>query len=165
MILPWIGVDILNRPIIDLMDDKIRQLERYNEVTEKIIYEDLDTVGDLIAERQSIIIAMDGISLDMKQYISEQSIDRQDKINALLHFEDIGELNGEMLALQEKILRVKELREEIVRKDKIAFNRIKKERDEVRAKLENAGKGKQVSDYFSNTAVDLTKGSKLNISN
>ncbi len=147
------------------MDDKIKQLERYNEVTTQIISEDIDSVGELLDERQQIIAAMDGISLDIKQFVNDQSIERRDKINALLNFEDIGELNGELQLLQEKIKRVQALRSEIKSNDTIAFNRIKKERDDLKAKLENAAKSKQVVDYFSQTSVDVTKGARLNLKN
>lgn len=147
------------------MDDKIKQLERYNEVTTQIISEDIDSVGELLDERQQIIAAMDGISLDIKQFVNDQSIERRDKINALLNFEDIGELNGELQLLQEKIKRVQALRSEIRSNDTIAFNRIKKERDDLKAKLENAAKSKQVVDYFSQTSVDVTKGARLNLKN
>ena len=61
------------------------QLERYNEVTTQIISEDIDSVGELLDERQQIIAAMDGISLDIKQFVNDQSIERRDKINALLN--------------------------------------------------------------------------------
>ena len=108
---------------------------------------------------------MDGISLDIKQFVNDQSIERRDKINALLNFEDIGELNGELQLLQEKIKRVQALRSEIKSNDTIAFNRIKKERDDLKAKLENAAKSKQVVDYFSQTSVDVTKGARLNLKN
>lgn len=147
------------------MDDKIKQLERYNEVTTQIISEDIDSVGELLDERQQIIAAMDGISLDIKQFVNDQSIERRDKINALLNFEDIGELNGELQLLQEKIKRVQALRSKIKSNDTIAFNRIKKERDDLKAKLENAAKSKQVVDYFSQTSVDVTKGARLNLKN
>ena len=155
----------MSKPIIDLMDDKIKQLERYNEVTTQIISEDIDSVGELLDERQQIIAAMDGISLDIKQFVNDQSIERRDKINALLNFEDIGELNGELQLLQEKIKRVQALRSEIKSNDTIAYNRIKKERDDLKAKLENAAKSKQVVDYFSQTSVDVTKGARLNLKN
>ena len=155
----------MNRPIIDLMDDKISQLERYNEVTSQIISEDLDSVGDLIEERQRIIAAMDGISMDIKQFGSSQSIERQDTLNAMLNFEDIGELNGEMLELQDKIRRVQKLREEIIKNDERAIGRLRKERDELKDKLENAAKSKQMAEYFSQSAVNVSKGSRFNVSN
>lgn len=155
----------LSKPIIELMDEKILQLERYNEVTSKIIYENIDEVGDLIAERDKILAKMEGISAEVKMYVSEQSIERQDKINALLKFDAISDLSEDLSELQEKILKVKALREQIIENDKAAFGRIKKEHDELKSKLEKAAKSKQVSEYFSQTAVDLTKGEKFNISN
>lgn len=157
----------MNRTIIELMDDKIHQLEHYNEITSQIITEDsIDGVGDLIEERQQILTNMDGISVAVKQYVSEQSIERMDKINALLRFEQIDDLNGDLMQLQDKIKRVQELREEIKRNDKKAYDRLAKQRDEIKLKLDEAAKSKQVADYFSSSnAADVSKGRKLNISN
>lgn len=149
------------------MDDKIHQLEHYNEITSQIITEDsIDGVGDLIAERQQILTNMDGISVAVKQYVSEQTIERMDKINALLRFEQIEDLNGDLMQLQDKIKRVQELREEIKRNDKKAYDRLAKQRDEIKVKLDEAAKSKQVADYCSSSnAADVSKGRKLNISN
>lgn len=149
------------------MDDKIHQLEHYNEITFRIITEDsIDGVGDLIEERQQILTNMDGISVAVKQYVSEQSIERMDKINALLRFEQIDDLNGDLMQLQDKIKRVQELREEIKNNDKKAYDRLAKQRDEIKQKLDEAAKSKQVADYCSSSnAADVSKGRKLNISN
>ena len=154
-----------NKPLLKLVDRKISEMERYSEITNRMLYEDIDGVGELLEERQSIITAMDGISLDIKQYISEQSIEHQDKLNKLMKFEDIGGLNGELLELQEKIGRTRELREKILKDDAAAYDRFEKMRDELRDKLEQSAKGKQVINYFSNTSTNVNKGKKLNISN
>ena len=109
---------------------------------------------------------MDGISVAVKQYVSEQSIERMDKINALLRFEQIDDLNGDLMQLQDKIKRVQELREEIKNNDKKAYDRLAKKRDEIKQKLDEAAKSKQVADYCSSSnAADVSKGRKLNISN
>lgn len=154
-----------SKPLLNLVDRKIHEMERYSEITNRMLYEDIDGVGELLAERQSIITAMDGISLDIKQYISEQSIEHQDKLNKLMKFEDIGGLNGELLELQEKIGHIRELREKILKDDAAAYDRMEKMREELREKLEQAAKGKQVVNYFSNTSTNVNKGKKLNISN
>lgn len=154
-----------NKPLINLVDRKIHEMERYSEITNRMLYEDIDGVGELLSERQSIITAMDGISLDIKQYISEQSIEHQDKLNKLMKFEDIGDLNGELLELQEKIGRTRELREKILKDDAAAYDRFEKMREELRDKLEQSAKGKQVINYFSSTSTNVNKGKKLNISN
>ncbi|MDE6763607.1 MAG: hypothetical protein K2N26_01030 [Oscillospiraceae bacterium] len=154
-----------NKPLLNLVDRKINEMERYSEITNRMLYEDIDGVGELLAERQSIITAMDGISLDIKQYISEQSIEHQDKLNRLMKFEDIGGLNGELLELQEKIDRVRELRKKILEDDAAAYDRLGKMREELRDKLEQSAKGKQVINYFSGTSINVNKGKKLNISN
>ncbi len=152
------------RPLLNLVNRKIREMERYSEITNRMLYEDIDGVGELIAERQSIITSMDGISVDIKKFISEQTIEQQDTLNKLMKFEDIGELNGELLELQEKIAQVNQLREQIIEKDSAAINRLGEMRDEMREKLEQSAKGKKVIDYFSKTNINVNKGKRLNVS-
>ncbi len=154
-----------NKPLLNLVDRKLREMERYSEITNRMLYEDIDGVGELIEERQSIITAMDGISVDIKQFISEQSIERQNELNRLMKFEDIDGLNGELLELQEKINKIRELREKIIADDAAAYDRLGKMRDELRERLELSAKGKQVINYFSKTSINVNKGKKLNISN
>ncbi len=153
-----------NKPLLNLVDRKIREMERYSEITNQMLYEDIDGVGEIIAERQRIITAMDGISLDIKQFISEQSIEHQEKLNKLMKFEDIGGLNGDLLELQEKIRKMNELREQIVERDSAAISRLGEMRDEMREKLEQSAKGKKVINYFSKTSINVNKGKRLNIS-
>ena len=71
----------MNSKLLQLADKKIEQMQHYNEITSRMIYEDIDGVGELIDKRQEIITAMDGISVDMRQYVSEQSIERQEKLS------------------------------------------------------------------------------------
>lgn len=153
-----------NKPLINLVDRKIREMERYSEITNRMLYEDIDGVGELIEERQSIITTMDGISVDIKKFISEQTIEQQDTLNKLMKFEDIGELNGELLELQDKIAQVNQLREQIVERDSAAINRLGEMRDEMREKLEQSAKGKKVINYFSKTNINVNKGKRLNVS-
>ncbi len=154
-----------NKPLLNLVDRKIHEMERYSEITNRMLYEDIDGVGELIEERQSIITVMDGISVDIKKFISSQSIEHQDKLNRMMKFEDIEGLNGELLELQEKIGHIRELKEKIIETDAAAYDRLGKLRDEMREKLEKSAKGKQVINYFSKTSINVNKGKKLNISN
>jgi len=154
-----------NKPLLNLVERKLREMERYSEITNQMLYEDIDGVGELIEERQSIITAMDGISADIKQFISEQSIERRDTLNRLMKFEDVGTLNGELLELAEKIKQIEETRKRIVEEDAAAYDRMAKMRDEMRERLEQSAKGKQVIKYFSKTSINVNKGKKLNISN
>ncbi len=151
--------------ILDLMERKVQQMERYSEITNRMLYEDIDGVGELIEERQKLITSMDGISLDIKKYISEQSMENQDTLNRLMQFEDIEGLNGELVELQSKIRHIRELNDRIVQDDKNAYDRLGKMRDELRERLEQSAKGKKVIDYFAQTSINVNKGSKLNISN
>ena len=155
----------MNKPLIGLVDRKIQEMERYKEITNQMIYEDIDGVEELIDECQKIITVMDGISLDIKQYINEQSVERKEKLERLMNFEDIGVLNGELLELQEKIKRTNELRFQIIESNKAAYNHLAEMQEEIKEKLEESAKGKQVINYFSGTNTNVNKGKKLNISN
>ena len=154
----------MNR-IFDLVDKKVQQMERYSEITNRMLYEDIDGVGELIDERQKLITAMDGISLDIKKYINEQSMENQETLNKLMQFEDIEGLNGELVELQSKIRHIRELQDKIIKDDKNAYSRLGEMRDELRERLEQSAKGKKVIDYFSNTSTNVNKGKRLNISN
>lgn len=155
----------MNKPLIGLVDRKIQEMERYKEITNRMIYEDIDGVEELMGECQKIITVMDGISVDIKQYINEQSVERKEKLEKLMNFEDIGALNGELLELQEKIKRTNELRLQIVESNNAAYNHLAEMREELKEKLEESAKGKQVINYFSGTNTNVNKGRKLNISN
>lgn len=145
-----------NKKLIELVDKKIEQLEHFNEITSQMLYEDVDGVGQLIEERQKIITNVDGISLDIKQFISEQSIERQGQINAVLKFEDIGELNSGLLELQEKIKEQNRLKETIAENDKLAKDRFKAMQDEILVEMGLLSKTKKVVNYFSQTTIDVT---------
>ncbi len=155
----------MENTLLSLADKKIEQMERYNEITSKLIYEDIDGVGELLDNRQEIITAIDGISEDMRRYVSEQSIDRQEIINKVLDAHDMKNLSGELLELQSKIKTIAALKEEIHKKDVEAMDRMKKLRDEAYQQLVNSAKNKQTINYYNpNSGGSLTNGSKLNIS-
>jgi len=148
--------------LLGLVDKKIEQLRHYNDITSRIIYEDIDGVGDLIRQRQDIVTQVDGISMEMRSLINSQSIERKDTIKALLSFKEIEGLSGSMLELSEKIRELGELTEVIKKNDKLAIERLERVRDETFEELINSAKSKKVVNYFGATAVDVSKGSKLN---
>lgn len=148
--------------LLGLVDKKIEQLRHYNDITSRIIYEDIDGVGDLIRQRQDIVTAVDGISMEMRSLINAQSIERKDTINALLSFKEIEGLSGSMLELSKKIGELKELTDSIKKNDKLAIQRLEQMRDETYEKMTKTAKSKKVVNYFGATAVDVNKGSKLN---
>lgn len=155
----------MDNKLLSLADKKIEQMEHFNDITSKIIYEDIDGVGELIEKRQEIITALDGISAEMRQYVSEQSIERQTAINKVLQSEDINNLTDELIELQGKIKIMTGLREEIKRNDKAAVDRLKMLRDEAYEGLKKSMKNKQTINYYApNSGGNLSNGSKLNIS-
>ncbi len=149
----------------ELVDLKIEQLRHYNEITSRIIYEDIDGVGELIERRQEIVTAVDGISMEMKALINQQSIERKDTINALLSFEEISGLTGAMAELAEKIAKLRKVTDEAIANERAAQEKLTKVRDEIYSELSKSAKGKKLVNYFGATAVDVTKGSKFNQTN
>ena len=149
----------------ELVDLKIEQLRHYNEITSRIIYEDIDGVGELIERRQEIVTAVDGISMEMKALINQQSIGRKDTINALLGFEEISGLTGAMAELAEKIAKLRKVTDEAIANERAAQEKLTKVRDEIYSELSKSAKGKKLVNYFGATAVDVTKGSKFNQTN
>ena len=156
----------MDEKLLNLADKKIEQMQRYNDITSQIIYEDIDGVGELINRRQEIITAMDGISVDMKQYVSEQNMERQNVLNSVLQSREMNDLTGELVELQNKIRTIKKLTDEINRNDKLAKDRIRRLRDEAYSELVNSVKSKRTIAYCSpNSGGQLSNGGKLNISN
>jgi len=154
----------MNKPLISLVNKKIEQLERYSEITSRMIYEDIEGVGDLIEQRQDIITSLDGVSVEIKKFVSEQSIEHQTTLNKILKFEDINGLTGDLQELQKKIRESKKMIDVINKNDKLAYDRLKQMRDNIVVQMENSQKSKKVVNYLSPTSSDLSKGSKLNIS-
>lgn len=156
----------MDEKLLRLADEKIEQMRHYNEITSRMIYEGVDGMGELIDRRQEIITAMDGISVEMRCYVNEQSIDRRETITKVLGSEEISGLTDELIDLQNKIRTIKKLRDEINSKDKKARERIKKLRDEAYEELIRSAKSKQTINYISpNTQGNLTNGVKFNITN
>ncbi len=153
------------KKIITLMDDKIKQLERYNEITEKMITDEFDNFGELIDIRQDIITNIDGISLDIKQYVNEKNIEQQNVINNAFNFKIIAEVNSEIYLLQEKIRETNRIKSKIKENDDKAISRVKSKQDELKEEFESGFKTKQVIDYFATTSTDMSKGAKLNLKN
>lgn len=148
--------------LLELVDSKIEQLKHYNDITSQIIYEDIDGVGELIDKRQEIVTAVDGISMEMRSLINQQSIERKDAINAMLCFEEIDGLTGSMLKLSDKIKELNELTEVVKKNDRLAYEKLKGMRDEIYGQLTKSAKTQKVVNYFGATAVDVKKGSKFN---
>jgi len=151
--------------ILGLMDKKIEQAERYREISCKMIYEDIDGVNEMLDRRQELITQIDGISAEIKAYVNSQSVEKRDILNNMFSFREVGELSGELLALQEKIMRYKEVKKQINEADKKIYKHIKEMQNELAAEMVRSNRSKQVIDYFKTTAIDVDGGSKFNMSN
>ncbi len=155
----------MNDDILSLMDKKIEQAERYREISNKMIYEDIDGVNEMLDRRQELITQIDGISAEIKAYVNSQSVEKRDVLNNMLSFREVGELSGEMLELQEKLMRYKEVKKQINEADRKIYKHIKEMQNELAAEMVRSNRSKQVIDYFKTTSIDVDGGSKFNMSN
>lgn len=155
----------MNDDILSLMDKKIEQAERYREISNKMIYEDIDGVNEMLDRRQELITQIDGISAEIKAYVNSQSVEKRDILNNMLSFREVGELSGELLELQEKLMRYKEVKKQINEADKKIYKHIKEMQNELAAEMVRSNRSKQVIDYFKTTSIDVEGGSKFNMSN
>ncbi len=155
----------MNDDILSLMDKKIEQAERYREISNKMIYEDIDGVNEMLDRRQELITQIDGISAEIKAYVNSQSVEKRDVLNNMLSFREVGELSGELLELQEKLMRYKEVKKQINEADRKIYKHIKEMQNELAAEMVRSNRSKQVIDYFKTTSIDVDGGSKFNMSN
>lgn len=155
----------MNDDILSLMDKKIEQAERYREISNKMIYEDIDGVNEMLDRRQELITQIDGISAEIKAYVNSQSVEKRDVLNNMLSFREVGELSGELLELQEKLMRYKEVKKQINEADRKICKHIKEMQNELAAEMVRSNRSKQVIDYFKTTSIDVDGGSKFNMSN
>ena len=155
----------MNDDILSLMDKKIEQAESYREISNKMIYEDIDGVNEMLDRRQELITQIDGISAEIKAYVNSQSVEKRDVLNNMLSFREVGELSGEMLELQEKLMRYKEVKKQINEADRKIYKHIKEMQNELAAEMVRSNRSKQVIDYFKTTSIDVDGGSKFNMSN
>lgn len=155
----------MNDDILSLMDKKIEQAERYREISNKMIYEDIDGVNEMLDRRQELITQIDGISAEIKAYVNSQSVEKRDVLNNMLSFREVGELSGELLELQEKLMRYKEVKKQINEADRKICKHIKEMQNELAAEMVRSNRSKQVIDYFKTTSIDVEGGSKFNMSN
>ena len=94
----------MNDDILSLMDKKIEQAERYREISNKMIYEDIDGVNEMLDRRQELITQIDGISAEIKAYVNSQSVEKRDVLNNMLSFREVGELSGAQPNIDPKVL-------------------------------------------------------------
>ena len=83
----------------------------------------------------------------------------------MFSFKEVGELSGELLEIQERLLKYKEIKHKINEADKEIYKHLKQMQNELAAEMNKSNRSKQVIDYFSQTSIDVNKGRKLNTSN
>lgn len=155
----------MDKKLTELLDKRIEQAERYHEISSKMVYEDIDGVTEMLDRREKLIAKIDGISSEIKSYINSQSVERRELLDDLFSFREVGELSGELLEIQERLLQYKEIKHKINEADKEIYKHLKQMQNELAAEMNKSNRSKQVIDYFSQTSIDVNKGRKLNTSN
>ena len=153
------------KKLTELLDKRIEQAERYHQISSKMVYEDIDGVTEMLDRREKLIAKIDGISAEIKSYVNAQSVERKELLEDMFSFKEVGELSGELLEIQERLLKYKEIKHKINEADKEIYKHLKQMQNELAAEMNKSNRSKQVIDYFSQTSIDVNKGRKLNTSN
>ena len=146
--------------IVKGLNEKIKLLNEYEAITQRMVDTDLDEITNLIALRQIIIQKIDSIMSDINEVISRQSKKEQAILNDILSHKEADNKN-EYKLIQEAMSEVERILVRISSEEQGVVNTMEKIKLELEDEMLKSNKGKQVLDYFSSFASYNIKGRKL----
>jgi hypothetical protein len=143
-----------------LLNEKIQVLERYEQATLRMVYEDIYSFGDILSDRQILVPRYEELGQAIKKAIAALPEAEKAETEALISGEKTdSETLPEIAILASKI---NKLHQNISKNDKLAESRVKKEREDIIGMIENTQKSEQVVKYVSASSYDVAKGAKFN---
>ncbi|MDR1754440.1 MAG: hypothetical protein LBR74_05980 [Eubacterium sp.] len=155
---------------LDFLIIKLDELEalflKYMELTNRLSgndVEDIDENNVLIEKRQAIIDNMERLSPEIAEIIGR--LDDKDKaiVQSMLKGENIfGNVSSDENLIYAKILNLKSLQGDILKKDKINSVRFMNKYNEVKGALSEIKDDKKKIDFYNNSKINV-KGHEFNI--
>jgi hypothetical protein len=146
--------------LIPLLNEKIQILECYEQATLRMVYEDIYSFGDILSDRQILVPRYEAINRGITKAAEALPENIRAEAQAIVS----GNKTESGTAPEAALLcgKITKLLESISKNDKLAFERVKKEREEIIEKIEGNQKSEQVIKYVSANAYDTSRGAKFN---
>ncbi|MCL2077459.1 MAG: hypothetical protein FWH08_03520 [Oscillospiraceae bacterium] len=148
--------------LIEKFDNLEDILSKYGKLTNRLSVADLeltDKTDVIFEEREKLIEQMRVIKPQITELINKQSTDKAEAIRKMLTGETVmADFSDDEKAVQTKVINLRSLQCDIVRKDDENKIRFKRKYDEIRGELENLQKDKKKLNFYHNAKVDV-KGS------
>jgi hypothetical protein len=146
--------------LIPLLNEKIQILECYEQATLRMVYEDIYSFGDILSDRQILVPRYEAVNRNITKAAAALPEEIRAEVQSLLTG---GKTENDKLSEAAMLIgKADKLIESIAKNDKLAFERVKKEREEIIEKIEGTQKSEQVIKYVSANAYDTSRGSKFN---
>ena len=148
--------------IYKLIEIKIKLLKSYEGITSRVITEDIEKVDTLLDTRQCILDDFNKASAQISSIVAQQALEAQGKLNAILRYKELDEVDEALMGLKEKLLALKAVINAINIKEKAVFARMKDYKQELTEEMLRLNKSKRIIDYFDTTTKsDLFHGKEF----
>jgi hypothetical protein len=146
--------------LIPLLNEKIQILERYEQATLRMVYEDIYSFGDILSDRQILVPLYENVNRTIAKTVNALPDESRAEAEVLLSgIKTDSAVFPEAVPL---LRRISALHETINKNDKLAFSRVKKEREDIIGMIESNQKSEQVVKYVSASSYDVSRGAKFN---
>lgn len=147
--------------IIEKLSEKIAILTRYRELTGKMVNANLDTLAELIAERQLIIPKIDEATAIISEATDTQNEPTKVLLREILTFKN-PKVSDEFADILTKAKELEAVLLEILALEEIVNVTISNIKQELSADMQKISKGKQIIEYVNSASGDIPSGEKYN---
>ena len=134
-----------------LIDTKIKLLKSYEDITIRLITDDIEKLDMLIDVRQGLLEDYNKATAEINSIVARQSSGVREKLNAMLRYKEIDEASAPFIDLNEKLLALKAVINSINQNEKTVSARLNGYRQDLINEMLKLNKSKKVIDYFDTT--------------
>ena len=134
-----------------LIDTKIKLLKSYEDITIRLITDDIEKLDMLIDVRQGLLENYNKATAEINSIVARQSSGVREKLNAMLRYKEIDEASAPFIDLNEKLLALKAVINSINQNEKTVSARLNGYRQDLINEMLKLNKSKKVIDYFDTT--------------
>lgn len=143
------------------LENKIKLLNEYEQITAKMVDADLEKITELIAQRQLLIKDIDKITSEINEIVDNQHKGLKTCLTEILSFEKI-ECDDALEGIKVLAEKLESILIEISHKEKDVVLRMDDLKKALELEMLQSNKGKQVMDYCNSFASFNFNGNKFN---